>query len=103
MASAILENICDHGYHRGIETGRELSWNEAVTSWYEGVYRPMIETVRRRGVVEAFSGRTETDLYLFAMDHLHQLRLRYGSDEVDPERAVEDFSERGRSSLPARP
>ena len=96
----LLEHISGHGYYRGVETGRELSWKEAVTSWYQGVYRPMIETIRRSGISEAFPGRTETDLYLFTMDHLHELRQRYG--DVDPEVAVEDYSQHHRSTLPAK-
>ena len=98
----LLEHISGHGYYRGVETGCGLPWSEAVASWYEAVYLPMIGIVRQSGVTEQFPGRTETDLYLFTMDHLHQLRQRYGSNQVDPEQAVEDFSERRRSTLPAR-
>lgn len=96
----LLEHISGHGYYRGLETNRALPWSEAVASWYESVYRPMIELIRSSGVVEGFSDRTETDLYLFTMDHLHELRQSYG--EVEPERAVEDFSEHHRSTLPAK-
>lgn len=101
----LLEHISGHGYYRGLETGRALAWSEAVSSWYDSVYRPMLAIIRASGVVEAFDGRTETDLYLFTMDQLHQLRQRYG--EVAPEQAVEAFSEQhrsgpARSTLPAR-
>ena len=96
----LLEHISGHGYYRGLETGRGLDWNETVASWYNNVYRPMIEIIRSSGAVEAFPDRTETDLYLFTMDHLHELRQSYG--EVDPEQAVEEFTEHHRSTLPAR-
>ncbi len=96
----LLEHISGHGYYRGLELGRGLDWKEAVESWYTTVYRPMIEIIRQSGVVEVFPERSETDLYLFTMDHLHQLRQRYG--EVDLEQAVEDFSDHHRSTLPAK-
>jgi hypothetical protein len=74
----LLDHISVHRYYRGIELARPVSWDEAVRSWYETVYRPMIETIRRSRILQQFPDRTETDLYLFTMDHLHRLRRRYG-------------------------
>ncbi len=78
----LLEHITVHRYYRGIETGRALIWGEAVASWYDSVYRPMIAAIRRSEVMSEFPGRTETDLYLFMMDHVHHLRQRYAPKEV---------------------
>ena len=88
----LLEHIRVHGYYRGIETGRDLPWVEEVASWRDTVYRPMVGTIRRSGVLEAFPGRTETDLYLFFMDHLHHLREQYQNPGVPPEKAVADLT-----------
>lgn len=74
----LLDHIGVHRYYRGIELAGPVSWDEAVRSWYETVYRPMIETIRRSRILQQFPNRTETDLYLFTMDHLHHLRRRYG-------------------------
>lgn len=90
----LLEHVGGHGYYRGVEEGREIPWDEAVRSWYEGVYRPTIEIIRGSGALDAFPGRTVSDLYLFTMDHLHELRRHYG--EADAEQAVEELSERQR-------
>ncbi|MGZ6029543.1 MAG: hypothetical protein ACXWK5_09000 [Myxococcaceae bacterium] len=87
----LLEHITVHRYYRGIETGREASWAEAVASWRDNVYRPMMEAIRRSGIMEEFPGRTETDLYLFTMDHLHHLRERYAPKPVGPAAAVRHF------------
>ena len=51
----------------------------------------MVETIRRSGIMEEFPRRTETDLYLFAMDHLHHLRERYAPKPVAPTLAVRHF------------
>ena len=74
----LLDHISVHRYYLGIERAAPVSWEEAARSWYETVYRPMIETIRRSRVLREFPDRTETDLYLFTMDHLHHLRQRYG-------------------------
>jgi hypothetical protein len=87
----LLEHISVHRYYRGIEMKRPVPWDEAVQSWRDTVYRPMIETIRKHNVLSEFPGYTETDLYLFTMDHLHHLRKQYG-DETKPERAVKHFS-----------
>jgi len=94
----LLEHISVHRYYMGLEAGYPIDWRDAVDSWYASVYRPMIATIRRSGIVhagrlEGFVGRTETDLYLFTMDHLHQLRERYGAEAVGAAEAVEDFGE----------
>jgi hypothetical protein len=73
----LLEHISVHRWYRGIETGRPVSWEEAVRSWRDAVYRPMIRLIRGSGVLDLFPGGTATDLYLFTMAHLHDLRQRY--------------------------
>lgn len=90
----LLEHIRVHGYYRGIEEGRDLPWQEEVASWRDTVYRPMVEVIRGSGILEEFPGRTETDLYLFTMDHLHDLRQRYGDPSLAPGEAVADLRKR---------
>jgi hypothetical protein len=86
----LLEHIAVNRHFRGIEERREIPWPEAVLSWRDAVYRPMVETIRRSDVLSDFPGRTETDLYLFVMDHLHHLRQRYG-DRLRPSLALRHF------------
>lgn len=86
----LLEHVNGHAYFRGIEEKREVPWKEAVRSWVDNVYQPMIETIRRSAILEEFPGRTEGDLYLFVMDHLHHLRQRYAPKTISPMRAVRE-------------
>lgn len=78
----LLEHVNVHRYFRGVEAGQPASWPDAVRSWLETVYRPMVETIRTSGILEEFPGKTETDLYVFVMDHLHHLRERYAPRPV---------------------
>lgn len=91
--SRLLDHIQVHGYFLGLEERRAVSWPEAVASWRWSVYRPMIEAIRASGVLGDFPGHTETDLYLFTMDHLHALREQFGPG-VAPERGVEELERR---------
>jgi hypothetical protein len=96
----LLDHIRVHGYYKGIEEKRDIPWREEVASWRDHVYRPMIEVIRGGGVLDEFPGRTETDLYLFVMDHLHSLRERYHNPEMPPDQAMEDFEQ---TQIPPKP
>lgn len=84
----LLKHISDHRYYRGIDLGRPFGWEEAVASWRDLVYRPLVCRIRESGVMEHFPERTPTDLYLFAMDHLASLRERYGDRPIDDATAL---------------
>lgn len=88
----LLEHIYGHRWYLGLETKREPKWNEAVLSWRDHVYSPMIKIIRETAILNEFPGSTETDLYLFIMDRLHFLREYYGSDTVEPTQAIREFA-----------
>jgi len=88
----LLDHISVHRYYRGIETKQDISWQDALISWRDTVYRPMIEAIRRSGILEQFPDKTETDLYLFVMDHLHHLRQSYGKAGDQRDRVVKHFA-----------
>lgn len=86
----LLDHIAVHRYFRGTDLQRHIPWREAVASWRDTVYRPMVETIRSSRVLEGFPGRTETDLYFWVMDHLHRLKARYGGT-ARPSQALRHF------------
>lgn len=87
------EHIDVHRYFLGLEREAEVPYAEAVTSWYDNVYLPAVEAIRRHDALKAFPGRTEADLYLWVMRHLYFLREQYGS-LVDADMAAEDLAQR---------
>ncbi len=87
----LLDHIDVHRYFLGQEKKREIPYEQAVVSWYDNVYMPIVETFRRLEVLKRFSGRTEADLYVWLSRHLYHLRERYGPD-VDLEKAVLDYA-----------
>ncbi len=87
----LLEHIRTRQYYLGRKHGREVSWDEAVCSWYARLYSRTVEQIRTHDVLHRFPGRTEADLYLWMMDHRYFLTERYGFD-VGSEAAALDFS-----------
>ncbi len=89
----LLDHIEVHRYFLGIEQGREAPYEEAVASWYDRVYRPLVDAFRRTDALADFAGRTAADLYAWVSEHLHSLREAYWLD-VDLEGAVRDYTRR---------
>ncbi len=89
--SRMLEHIAVHRYFMGIDLGRDVSEEEAVTHWYDTVYLPVVEIIRESGILEEFPGRTEGDLYLWVMDHQRFLVETFGKPLQPPEEAARNF------------
>ncbi len=89
--STLLQHIETHRYFMGEERQGPVPWTEAVTSWYDTLYLPVVRIIRQRRVLDHFPGRTEADLYVWIMDHLYYLKEQRGPD-LDPEAATDDFT-----------
>jgi hypothetical protein len=87
----LLDHIRTRQYFLGLKFGRAVPWDEAVGSWYDRLYRRVVDEAREHEVLSRFPGRTEADLYLWIMDHRYYLTERYGED-VGSERAAVDFA-----------
>jgi hypothetical protein len=74
----LLEHIAVHKYLREVELSTEIDYEEAVTSWYDHVYLPLIEEMRERQILDLFPGRTEADLYAWLVLHRAELEQEYG-------------------------
>jgi hypothetical protein len=95
----MLEHIAVHGYFMGLDLRRDISEEEAVVDWYDKVYLPIIEVIRDTNILQEFPEKTEGDLYLWVLDHLHYLESQEGIPLQPPaEAAREFFSEEGTSS-----
>jgi nucleotide-binding universal stress UspA family protein len=71
---------------------RQVPCEEAVARWYDQVYLPVVNIIRERGVLRDLPGRTETDLYLWVLEHRDALQEELGWP-VRPEAAANDLVE----------
>ena len=86
----LIEHIAVHRYFLGEEQQRKIPWEEAVTSWYDNLYNPVVQIIRQHNMLKDFPHRTEADLYLWIMDHHYY--LNENGDEVDLEDAAMHFA-----------
>jgi len=87
----MLEHIAVHHYFMGIDMQRDISEEEAIKHWYEHVYLPVINVIREMDMIKAFPNKTETDLYLWVLDHQHYLESEEGLPLQKPEDAARGF------------
>ena len=86
----MLEHIAVHRYFMGLDLQRDISDDEAVSHWYDKVYKPIVTNIRRSGILINFPGKTEGDLYLWVLDRQRYLHDK-GQKLVSPMKAASDF------------
>ena len=89
----LIEHIEVHKYLRDTERTKQgdeapMAWAEAVISWYDTVYLPMVEAIHRYHLLAHFPERTEADLYLWIAHHRERLASFYELAPLDPDTAV---------------
>lgn len=90
----LLEHIRVHRYFFGLDHPDQcLTWEQAVQSWYDTLYMPVVRTTRENNILDDFPHRTEADLYLWVMDHRYSLAVEEGL-QISPEDATRDYDER---------
>jgi nucleotide-binding universal stress UspA family protein len=90
----LLDHIEVHQYFMGIDLDRPVKFEEAVTHWYDTVYKPATELLRERGILQAFSNRTVTDLYVYLAKHRDELEQALGWGwQLRSESVVDDLAE----------
>jgi len=88
----MLEHIAVHRYFMGLDLRRDIPEEEAIAHWYDTVYRPIVQAIRRSDILKEFPGKTEGDLYLWVLDRQAYLSKK-GNDLLPPDQAARDFIE----------
>jgi nucleotide-binding universal stress UspA family protein len=96
---ALEQHIWAHQYFLGLDLQRDIGHEEAVASWYDTVYLPVVQVIRDRGILRQFPDRTETDLYLWASRHREALQAQLGW-EVEPGLAAADLPSQAGTTVP---
>ncbi len=96
----IFEHILGHRYFLGVEQRRDVSVPEAAASWYDTVYRPLMDVAERHGLAGQLPGWTEADIYL-VLTRLW-LDLDQEGRPAGPEKAAHALLDDGAPSAPRR-
>ena len=70
----------------------------AASSWYEEIYKPVVQLIRKQRLLEDFPNRTEADLFLYAPYH-KLAKSRLTNQSVSYREALADFQVEEHRSL----
>ncbi|MCB0209730.1 MAG: hypothetical protein KDJ52_10385 [Anaerolineae bacterium] len=92
-----------HKYLREVEQSRPISYDEAVASWYDNVYIPVIELIRSHNLPQKFPKNTEADLYLWIVSKRESIEeSQHKMGHISTEMLVEELENEGSSGPVAR-
>ena len=80
MYEKILQHIDVHRWYVGEQNKKEVPYQDAVVSWYENVFLPLVEIIRDQGIMDEFPGRTEADLYLWIVEQKANIKEVYAHE-----------------------
>jgi hypothetical protein len=83
----ILQHILGHRYFLSLEQQRDVSLQDAAASWYDHVYHPIAQAIRRHDV--RIPGWTEADLYVEITRRW--LALSEEGEPAGPDPAIEEL------------
>lgn len=86
----LQEHVEVHQYHLGQQLNMNVSWDDAVYSWYDTVLVPLKRAVGSWEFRQAFPRQPLGDLYLAVSDHWHYLKEK--DSNVTPEEAARSFA-----------
>ena len=58
----------------------EISMPDAILSWFDKVYMPVIQIINNAHVMRKFKHRTISDLYVWMIKYWDDLKKKFGDD-----------------------
>lgn len=89
----ILNHILTHKYYMNQGKEQEVSMEDAILSWFNNVYMPVIASIAQNKVLKSFPKRTLGDLYVWTVRYWDQLKQKFGN-EIQIDEAVVNFSKK---------
>ncbi|MBN1965216.1 MAG: hypothetical protein JW910_11265 [Anaerolineae bacterium] len=101
--TALLGQICQYQDALQAIDGTDISYETAITAWYDMVYETTIQLIEQTDVLAEFPDRTAADLFVFIRAYQAELEEKYGR-HIMLRDAAKDFEKRHRQSntLPTR-
>ncbi len=94
----LLNQIKGHHHILEMLSSRKIEWQEAVKSWYKTVYLPLINTIREIDIMKNFPKHTESDLYIWILNHWKYLNEKYDT-EIDTRSAAINLKKRASKDI----
>lgn len=97
----IYNHILCHKYYINIGKPDEIPLEDAILSWFQNVYTPVLQVILQKKILKKFRKRTAGDLYVFIIKYWDELKQKFG-DSVSLEEAAESFERENKISFKRR-
>lgn len=88
----IYQHILIHKYYINQDKEEEISMEEAILSWYNNLYLPIVTVIKKQHILRKFRKRTPSDLYVWIIRYWDDLKRKFGND-VSIAEAASQFTE----------
>ncbi|HAK45835.1 MAG TPA: hypothetical protein DCO79_07950 [Spirochaeta sp.] len=89
--NSLAEHVAVHNQYLNMMLKYNVSWDDALFSWYENVYTPLRREVMTARVRKAFPAKTSGELYLDISDHWFYLKEK--DENISAAAAAYDFTQ----------
>ena len=79
----LMEHIQRHGFYLSRKFGKEVPLEAAALSWYDNIYLPLAELIRKDRLMTFFPHRTETDFYIWIVNYRRKYRRKESEQEAE--------------------
>lgn len=93
----IFQHIQTHKYFINQKQEEEISMEDAINSWFNTVYLPVVKTIRKYGIMKYFKKSTPADLYVWIIRFYDELKKKFG-DDLPLESIIVDIKKEYRKS-----
>lgn len=76
----IYNHILTHKYYLNLNQEEEISMQEAIISWFDKVYMPVVQVINNARIMKKFRRRTISDLYVWMIKYWDELKKKFGED-----------------------
>ncbi|GAB1481524.1 DUF4032 domain-containing protein [Treponema sp.] len=89
----IYNHILVHKYFLNQNADGEITFTDALVSWFNNVFMPIIDIIEEDYLISRFPERTPSDLYVWIVKHWDFLKKKYGVNYSIKD-AARDFSDK---------
>lgn len=76
----IYNHILVHKYYINEQQHTEIDFSDALISWFQTVYLPVIAVIDKYKLLSNFKDRTKSDIYVWIVKHWDRLKQKNGND-----------------------
>lgn len=97
----IYNHILTHKYFINQNQTEEIPMEDAVLSWFNNVYLPVVTTIQKYKIMKYFRKNTVSDLYVWIITFYDELKKKFG-DGLPLDQIVNDIKREKKFSLLSR-